>query len=281
MHKLISLLFSTTFLATACTSSQAPSSFPPSPTQDAATAAGNTLSRLPLAQTIYEPGQVEYAISVQALVQSIPPDPQHDIDSTKTTAIATALFHTTSSGIEAVVSLDSIRSIASGNSARSLPDGQFRFSINSITAHVTTTVTRVMDCPVQTAEMPFSGAEVLPTIPLPLKRTWIDTSDFDICRGGIALRVQRVSTYQLIEPDSLPRVTRLSYITIAGTGRQWDQLVQLTGSGTAVDTIWLTSAQPMRLNSLRGFSQLQISFYSQLRQQNFRQTAFTTIVRNR
>lgn len=281
MRKLVSFLFATILVATACTSSRTPSSLPPSPTRDSATTTSKTLGRLAPAQTIYEPGQLEYAIRIQALVEGIPPDPQHEIDSTETTAIATVLFQASPSAIEAIVSLDSTRLMARGNSAQTLANSQFRFTINTITAHVTTTVPRAINCAVQTAETPFSGEEVLPTIPLPLKQRWTDTSHFELCRGGIAVRAQRVSAYQLIEPDSIPRVTRLSDITIDGTGHQWNQLVHLTGTGVAVDTIWLTSSQPMRLNSLRGFSQLQISFRSQLRQQDFRQTALTTIVRNR
>ena len=272
------LSLTSTALTTSCTTSRPlvspPTSVPREPVNSRADLSGLTSVNQ---QSIFSPGQLEYAIQVQAVVQALPPDSMHTPDSTHTVAAATMMFETNSPNkITATISIDSIHQSIQGTASESLPRQYFQFSINPEGTLISSQRDRVNTeekCTAHTQQAPFSGFELLPHIPIPLRPTWTDTTDVHTCRDGLSILFHRISNYQHISEDSANRITRSTQVVVTGNGKQWNQSVNVAGTGLAVDTIWLSSSGTLRLQQIRGSSHLDLTFRSPLRIQHFEQTA--------
>jgi hypothetical protein len=249
-------------------------SAPPQPVNSSADLSGLTSAN---AQGIFSPGQLEYAIQVQAVVQTLPPDSMHTADSTRTVAAATITFETNSPNkTTATISIDSIRQSVQGTVSEKLPRQHFQFSINpegTLISEQPDAIKTEDKCTGDTHQAPFSGFELLPRIPIPLRPTWTDTSDVHTCRDGLSILFHRISNYQHILEDSANRIIRSTQVVVTGNGKQWNQSVNVAGTGLAIDTIWLGSSGTLRLQQIRGSSHLDLTFRSPLRTQHFEQTA--------
>jgi hypothetical protein len=227
-------------------------------------------------QSIFSPGHLEYAIQVQAVVQTLPPDSMHAPDSTRTVGTATITFETNSPNkIIATISIDSIRQSIQGTVSERLPRQYFQFSINPEGTPISNQPNAIKTedkCTKDRHLPPFSGFEFLPRIPIPPRATWTDTSDVHTCRDGLSIFFHRISNYQHISDDSANRITRSTQVVVTGTGKQWSQSVNIAGTGLAIDTIWLSTPGTLRLQQIRGSSQLDLTFRSPLRIQHFEQT---------
>ena len=259
------------------------STTPPIPQQPpTATSDPSGTSRVS-SQTVYSPGESQYTVEVLAVIRTVLPDTLRRIDSTRTTAVATLLFKSTMPNeIEALVAFDSVRKVIPGNVSQSLPSQHFRFTLNVTTGGVavsSNTGKTQVDCSVESFQSPFSGTEALPRIPAPLVPTSVDSSDFHSCRGGVALNFHRVSTHTLTVHDSGDQITRSTYVTVTGTGKQWDQPVDINGNGSATDTIWVTREPSRRVSRVTGTSRLDITFRSPLATQHFEQLASLLVLR--
>lgn len=140
-------------------------------------------------------------------------------------------------------------------------------------------------CAVNTP-LPFPSEDLLPAIgtaTLP-QRAWIDTTIYSMCRAGVRITVTRIAHYDLLDQqprvnasDTLIRITRSAHLTLHGEGSQWEQPIELTGRGTAQDTITATAT---RLKSVSSHSTLELSFHSPARNQRFLQLTHSTMVRD-
>jgi hypothetical protein len=77
--------------------------------------------------------------------------------------------------------------------------------------------------------------------------------------------------------EALAQIVRTTEVLITGSGSQWQQPVEASGHGTAVDTLMISISRS-RLQSISGFTQLEMSFKSALRSQRFTQTTTTQII---
>jgi hypothetical protein len=65
-------------------------------------------------------------------------------------------------------------------------------------------------------------------------------------------------------------------VRVTGNGLQWQQPVQVSGEGAAIDTL-LMGGIPPRLRQLSGQSQMELEFRSPMRTQRFLQRSASTI----
>jgi hypothetical protein len=262
-----------------CTSARTNGRSPIPATQPANATIDSLGSKSATPETIYGPGQLQFALRLEAIIRATG-DTLHQPDSSQMTALATVLFRNGErNSIDAIIAIDSIRRFFPGNTSQAFPNQELAFTINQESGHpIPKTSSAQNNCDTDTTQVPFSGVELLPTIPLLPRASWVDTSNIHVCRGGARLTLQRVSAYQLLPGESPTRITRKSQVTVTGTGRQWNQPVQVTGDGISSDTIWLTTTHPRRLDRLDSTSQLNVSFRSSLRVQAFQQTTQMSIV---
>ena len=231
----------------------------------------------------YTPGRLQYHLQTFSVVHVTAGDSLHRTDSTHLTGILTATLAAgpARNTVIAHVQSDSV-SVATGNgtSIPIPPSEVLAFTIDSQTGRVVPANQEVpRDCTTGSADSsPIYGREVLPTIHTgAAAQTWIDTLYTSTCRGGALLTIARIVSYtQLPSRDSVLQFLRLTQFHITGNGRQWNQKIEVSGEGTATDTLHV-SGSPLRLQEVSGSSQTKFSFRTQLRTQDFTQTSTTRI----
>ena len=231
----------------------------------------------------YTPGRLQYYLQTFSVVHVTAGDSLPRADSTHLTGILTATLAASPARntVIAHVQSDSVSvATGSGTSIPIPPSELLAFTIDTQTGRVAPANQDVLrDCTTGSADSsPIYGREVLPSIHTQAAaQTWIDTLYTSTCRGGALLTIARIASYtQLPSPDSSLRFLRLTQFQITGNGRQWDQKIEVSGEGTATDTLHL-SGSPLRLQEVSGSSQTKFLFRTQLRIQEFTQTSTTRI----
>lgn len=235
---------------------------------------------------IYQPGQLRYRLQISSAVQLATGDSTHRVDSTRIVGSLGVHFSTIPprDEVRAEVQPDSLFLIvSSGTSAPLLPGSPIVFHIDPRVGRITAN-----DQPQNTpcgatgsSRSPFSGREVIPTIQPRDVNTWVDTSTSRTCRDSVVLFVTRTASYvRLQAPDSAQRIVRSTRVTVSGTGYQWGQKVDVTGNGTAADTLQINGF-PLRLEELAGSSLLRLQFRTPLKTQEFVQSTTTHVLLER
>jgi len=239
------------------------------------------------ALTIYQPGDVQYTVQMKSIVQVVMGDSIPRVDSSHLRAVLSAKYVATpqSRFIRATVVADSVvlSTFAASTGTTALPNQSYSMDVDP-TSGRGTVARSVSSCSQDVIEAPFHGDEVVPTVPSnSATQFWADTTNYSACRGGVSLRFTRVSNYQRdtvtvgTAAEALAQIVRTTEVLITGSGSQWQQPVEASGHGTAVDTLMI-SVSRSRLQSISGFTQLEMSFKSALRSQRFTQTTTTQII---
>jgi hypothetical protein len=208
------------------------------------------------------------------------------VDSSRLTAMLSAKYSLVpqSRFIHGVVTTDSVTLWAftnAGTPAVILPNQSYSMDIDPLLGKIAVGRT-TQACTQENNDGPFHGDEITPAIPSSSAQLWADSSTYSVCRGGVLLRFARVASYRRDTvsasqiSDSLARVFRVVDLVVAGTGSQWQQVVEATGHGTSVDTLMIYTRR-LQLQSISGTSRLELSFKSPLRLQHFVQTTTTRI----
>jgi len=272
-------------LVLACTA-QRPSvaSTPVSTASNAPRSADSVRAPAAFSYGIYQPGDTRYMLQLKSIIQTGDSVPR--VDSSRLTAILSTKYSSVpqSRFIRGVVTTDSvILSTFTPVSAPPviLPNQTYSIDIDPLSGRIT--VDRgVQACRQEGVDGPFRGDEVTPAIFLNGAQSWIDTSTYTACRGGVLLRFTRIASYQRdatlssSTSDSLTRVFRTVDLAVSGAGTQWQQAVETTGNGVSADTLWIRRIQP-QLQAISGTARLELFFKSALRSQHFVQTTTTRI----
>jgi hypothetical protein len=236
---------------------------------------------------IYQPGDVQYSVQMKSIVRVVMGDSIPRVDSSHLTAVLSAKYLAVpqSRFVRATVVADSVAlsTYAGGAGTTTLPNQSYSMDVDPTSGRVTV-ARSVSSCSQDGIEGPFHGDEVVPTVPSnSAMQFWADTTNYSACRGGVALRFTRVSNYQRdtvtvgTAVEVLARIVRTTEVLIAGSGSQWQQPVEASGHGTAVDTL-VISVSRSRLQSISGSGQLEMNFKSALRSQRFTQATTTQIM---
>ena len=237
----------------------------------------------PLPYLIYQPGQLRYRLQISSTVQLALGDSTHRVDSTRIAGSFGVRFTTTSphEEIRAEVQPDSLSfSVNGGTSVPLLSSSVVVFRIDRRAGRITPNdASENTVCGLAgSSKSPFSGREVLPSMQPRDVNTWVDTSTTRTCRDSVLLLVTRIASYvRLQSSDSVQQFLRSTRVMVSGTGYQWGQKVDVTGDGTAVDTLQINGF-PLRLRELVGNSLLQFQFRTSLKAQEFVQTTRTHVL---
>lgn len=276
---LFSIVIAVVLQACASNPSRPPSADPgpvtatPSPTPDSSSA-DNVLPN------IFRAGRLTYDLTISSIVQSVAGD---SVPRTDTTTAAAIVAVTLTAGsdvqtIQAVIRIDSAH--VSGQSALQRDTlGPYAISISPQRAvRVSKPTTRL--CSLEQPQL-LSGDEVLPALPIgsALPVEWVDTTRYDLCRGGISFRVTRIAQYRARtavsarQSDSV-MIIRSTQVSLEGRGTQWQQPVEATGRGASTDTLTIAH---QRLVGINGITSVEITFRSQFRTQTFTQRSHTLL----
>lgn len=220
----------------------------------------------------FQPGDVSYDYRATSTVQVISGDSLPRRDTISVSALIIARFReptVTSPAIRAIVQVDSITTrVGNNNVPLTLPSHTDTLSINTTSGKVIDRSSSASGC---SPELPIRVDEILPRLPSSQKETWSDTLDRQLCRAGIQLHAQEVATYHVYSTTPDFQLLRTTVTTFNGTGTQWNQAVEVMGQSTATDTLILNTGNQYRLRRIHGASQLQLTFKSRLRNQQFEQ----------
>ena len=277
----IGILIPVLFLAGCTTTRPSPSPKRPAPqAQKPTTRDSSTSARV--VTSPFSAGHLNYSFQIFSITHALAGDSTRRADSSLVAGILTATLSISQSRntVLARVESDSVTvTTGSGTSVPISPGESFAFTIDTRTGQVVQTNQKTTrDCSNSVSDSsPIYGREVLPSISIPVTQAWTDTVQTSMCRGGALLRITRIALYtQLQSPDSAKELLRSTRFYIAGTGRQWDQRIEVSGEGTSMDTLRL-SGLPLRLTQITGRSQLHFVFRTQLRVQEFLQASTTHI----
>ena len=252
----------------------------------AVTTVDSTVHALNFPLDIYQPGSIRYDYQVTSTVQSIAGDSIPRIDSVRITAVLTATFSgdAAQSGTDATLKADSII-VATQPGSTGSPSLQTQFvplRVNRSTGRITSPRAVLSECTQETQDVVFHGDEIVPAVMREgsASRSWADTSTSEVCRGGLRMQLARIARYRVDAPTSMqsPQTTviRVTNVRVTGNGLQWQQPVQVSGEGAAIDTL-LMGGIPPRLRQLSGQSQMELEFRSPMRTQRFLQRSASTI----
>ena len=272
---------------TGCASQPTPSSIPASQGDRPPVApADSTVRGSSSPLDIYQPGSIRYDYRLTSTVQSIAGDSIPRTDSVRITAVLTATFggDPTQRVVDATLKADSIIIAAQPGSTAPLSlQTQFiplRFDRPS--GRITSPRVVLAECTQDTQDVVFHGDEIVPTVLREgsASRSWADTSTSEVCRGGLRMQLARIARYR-VEAPTLTQpvqttVIRVTDVRVTGNGVQWQQPVQVSGEGAAVDTLFMGGIPP-RLRQLSGQSQLVLEFRSGMKAQRFLQRSATAI----
>jgi len=235
---------------------------------------------------IYQAGSIRYDYRLTSTVQSIAGDSIPRTDSVRITAVLMATFSgdPTQRVVDATLKADSIIVAAQpGSTAPSSLQTQFvPLRVDRSSGRITSPRAVLAECTQETQDVVFHGDEIVPAVLRDgsASRSWADTSTAAVCRGGLRMQLARIARYRVEAsvPGQLAQTTviRVTDVRVTGNGVQWQQPVQVSGEGAAVDTLFVGGVPP-RLRQLSGQSQMELEFRSPMRTQRFLQRSATTI----
>jgi len=271
-----------TFLVGSCGPLPVPSPLPSSTTSGKAQTDTSVAAPQQEVSTTYSQGRLQYMLERIGFVEADSgSDSIQHTDSTHTTASISVTLTPNANGILAEVQIDSGSLTSAGRTSVPIaPTEKLTFQIRKHTGQVLQTAnsTQRKECSTDSSELVISGIDILPVIPTAKVDTWVDTLESRVCRGGIPLSITRIETYTRSVSEPLrQRVIRTAQVHITGTGLQWNQKVEITGTGTATDTLNFGTASS-RLELLSGQSQLRLIFISPIRTQSFKQRVTTRFI---
>jgi hypothetical protein len=224
---------------------------------------------------LFHPGTALYDYRTLSTVRVATGDTVPRVDTTTVTALVSAVFQAVPSDnltIQASIITDSITvRTGSGATVRYSPHTD-TLKINTGTGRVSQDSVQKVPCDEQGQEALVRIDDVVPSLLTAQKGTWSDTLVRQVCRAGIQLQARRVTSYQLDSTASELRLLRSTVTTFNGRGVQWNQPVESAGQSTSVDTVFLDLSNRRRIQQIRGTTQLQMNFKSQLRNQQFEQS---------
>jgi hypothetical protein len=264
-----------------CTTTQTQQRLP-SPSQSGTTSADSSLIKnapnvLALAD-ILRTGRAHYQYTTFSVVQVITGDSIPRADSITVNALVTLdLANQDRQRTQAIITSDSITVRVASLLTRVIPPTVDTITVNSATGRIVRLSASSALCRAEEQNATIRNDDVIPQLPLRAgSLTWSDTLDRPICRSGLSLQSRRVNNYQLDSTVTPLRITRTTVTTFSGEGLQWNQPVQVSGRSTTTDTLNLDPTI-RRLRELRGNTELQLTFHSQFRTQQFRQITQTTV----
>ena len=235
---------------------------------------------------IYRAGSIRYDYRLTSTVQSIAGDSIPRTDSVRITAVLTATFNgdATQRVTDATLKADSIIiATQPGSTASSSLQTQFvPLRVDRSSGRITSPRAILAECTQETQDVVFHGDEIVPAVVREgsASRSWADTSTSEVCRGGLRLQLARIARYRVEASTSTQpaqtTVIRVTDVRVSGNGVQWQQPVQVSGEGSAVDTLSVGGIPP-RLRQLSGQSQMELEFRSPMRTQRFLQRSATAI----
>ena len=252
---------------------QDPISAQPSIKTDSVSRTDSTIQLLTAAQ-LFHPGSIVYDYRTVSIVHTTLGDTVPRTDTSTITAVLHVMFQQptgTSLTIQARVDTDSIASRTGIGSTIQFPIQTDTLKINTTTGKVEFPNQNQSSCDINTREAVVRTDEVIPTVLANHRETWNDTLDRRICRAGIQLEAHRVTTYQIDSTASRFQLLRRTRTTFTGRGAQWNQPVEASGQSTSEDTLVLEMTGQRRIQQIRGSTRLELSFRSQLRNQEFQQ----------
>ena len=272
---------------TGCASRPTPSSGPASQgDQPPVTPVDSTVRGSSSPLDIYQAGSIRYDYRLISTVQSIAGDSIPRMDSVRITAVLTATFSgdPTQRVVDATLKADSIIVTAQpGSTTPSSLQTQFvPLRLDRPSGRITSPGAVLAECTQETQDVVFHGDEIVPALLREgsASRSWADTSTSEVCRGGLRLQLARIARYRVEAPTptqpTQTTVIRVTDVRVSGNGVQWQQPVQASGEGAAVDTLFVGGIPP-RLRQLSGQSQMELEFRSPMRTQRFLQRSATVI----
>lgn len=224
---------------------------------------------------LFHTGNARYDYRTTSIVRITMGDTTPRVDTTSVSALMSATFRpigTNNLTIQAIITADSV-AIRTGSSASvQLPAHVDTIRINAATGKHALSSQPTTSCNVQTQEAMIRVDDLVPVVFPTGKTTWTDTLLWQVCRAGIQLQAHRVTAYQFDSTAAEIRLLRRSVTTFSGRGIQWNQPVESTGQSVSTDTLLLDLTSRQRIQEIRGVTQLQVSFQSYLRNQQFDQS---------
>ena len=217
---------------------------------------------------IYRPGVVYYQYNAASSVELTELGSLKQVDSSRISAVLAVSFpEVTSQGLQLITTrAESLSVLAQSGLVASTRPSEEHGAVFSQRARKVQVTRQDERCTQQSNESVFRGDELTPILPQEStgRSSWVDTTGFQICRGGIQLQVTRVAHYQVdtqhIDQSNL-KITRLITAQIRGQGFQWQQPVEAIGQSTGIDTLIFGSSS-RRLTSIHGGAQLELEFRS-------------------
>ena len=235
---------------------------------------------------IYRPGTIRYDYRLASTIQSVAGDSIPRTDTTRVSAILTGTFNGdgVQQVIDATVKADSIL-IATQSATVPAPPIQTQFvplRVDRVTGRIVSPRSTITECNQETIDFVFRGDEIIPAIRQngSAAQSWADTTVSEVCRGGLRLQLTRIARYRVEATQgaaSGTTVLRVSDVRVAGNGLQWQQAVQASGDGTAIDTL-AVGGNPPRVQRISGVTRVNLEFRSPMRTQRFLQTSTASTV---
>lgn len=232
---------------------------------------------------IYRSGVVYYQYNAMSTVELTELGSLKQVDSSRINAVLAVSFpEATSQGLQHVTTrAESISVFAQSSLVASTRPSEEHIAILSQKTRKVQVTRQDERCTQQSNEFMFRGDELMPILPQENRDrlSWVDTTGFQICRGGIQLQITRVAHYQVdtqhIHQSDL-HITRSTTAQIHGQGFQWQQPVQVIGQLTGIDTLVFGNSS-YRLSSVHGGTRLELEFRSSHQVQHFRQSTNSSV----
>ena len=229
--------------------------------------------RILTAAQLFHSGDAVYDYRTVSVVHAAIGDTVPRTDTSTVTAVFRVTFQqpaASSLTIQAHVLIDSIALRTGAGIVTQFPAQIDTLKVSTQTGKVDLPRLDRLGCNIDAREAVVRPDEVVPTVFTTHTETWNDTLDRQICRAGIQLQAHRVTSYRLDSTATQLHLLRRTVTTFSGRGLQWNQPVEATGQSTSIDTLVLDMAN-QRVQQVRGNTQLQLNFRSQLRNQQFEQ----------
>jgi hypothetical protein len=224
---------------------------------------------------LFHPGNALYEYRTLSIVHVTTGDSVPRADTTTVTALVSAEFQAVANDnltIQASVTIDSIAVRTGSSTISQYHPHTDTLRISTSTGRVSRVNAQKISCGEQGQELLVRTDDVVPSLLTTQKGTWSDTLVRQVCRAGIQLQAHRVTSYQLDSTVSELRLLRITKTTFSGRGIQWNQPVESAGQSISADTLFLDLSNRRRIQRIRGTTQLQMNFRSQLRNQQFEQS---------
>ena len=223
---------------------------------------------------LFRPGNAIYDYRTVSVVRVTLGDTVPRVDTSTVSALLSATFQTSGSDnltTQVRITVDSITVQTRSSPILHFTPYTDTLRITTATGKVTLVGSQNALCEIQAHDALVRSDDVVPVLSGKRAAIWGDTSVRQVCRAGIQLEAHRVVTYQLDSTATDPRLLRSTVTTFNGQGTQWNQPVESVGQSISTDTLFLDLTSRQRIERVRGFTRLQLSFKSQLRNQQFEQ----------